>query len=360
MNGFGQAFGQYGGPAGNANGFEEITTLWVGDLPAACSNEDLLGGFVDYRVSNATVSSRPSASGARSGFVRFLHRHEAESALNAACGGMIGVSGQSVSCQWAKQNSYGGAQAGLNGGNGGVGQSFSAHVVAPPGTGYGGCKGYGGKGYSAMPYNPPPWHMGGATSPWGHEEIATLWLGNLAEGTTVEEMTSVFSSYGNVLIASVSNKLSPQGSLSGFVRFSARHEAEAALTQVIGDNILIQGAPIVARWARVNSKLEGDTAVVGSSPVVGVSAGSSSTLFLGSIPLDATENDVTDALFNAGIASQGDVVCKMQRPNVHGLSCFVKFASPEAAQQALNLNLARPLTIHGQVLKVTFAKQDTR
>lgn len=361
--------GPYGGPAGYASGLEEITTLWVGDLPAECSNDDLLYGFAEYGLLNASVSSRLAASGARSGFVRFGSSHQAQAALNAAHGGMIAVGGQPVVCQWARQNSFSGATSDHI-------QSQPQHQafappgggfnMAPPARGKGYSKGYPVQGYAPVPparYAPPVrpgWQVGPLPTAWG-EDIATLWLGNLPEGTTMEEIASVFSETGTVLVASVSSKPSALGSFSGFVRLSNRSEAEFALASVTEGSILVQGAPCVARWAKVNSKVEGAVGTAAPSAALwrpNVPAGNSSTLFVGSIPLDAAEAEVYEALVASGI--QADVNVKMQRPTHHGLAGFVKFASPEAAMEAYEMHQVRALQIRGQVLKVDFAKQDSR
>lgn len=96
--------GPYGGGSGGGG---PISTLWVGDLPGECTNDDLAAGFsICGMVLHAAVSRSVAKSGARSGFVMFSTAAEAEDALATAQVGMVTVGGTPVTCKWAKNNSF--------------------------------------------------------------------------------------------------------------------------------------------------------------------------------------------------------------------------------------------------------------
>lgn len=87
------------------------------------------------------------------------------------------------------------------------------------------------------------------------EEITTLWVGSLPVGTQEAELVRVFSQYGMVLACVVHSKPSPQGSLSGFVRYSTRQEGELAMSYCNAGATQINNMPIVAKWAKGNSRI---------------------------------------------------------------------------------------------------------
>lgn len=73
----------------------------------------------------------------------------------------------------------------------------------------------------------------------GGEEITTLWVGDLPQGTTDDELLTAFGVLGQVLVAKVQWKASSMGTYSGFVRFATRAEAEVALTTVYEGGVFL-------------------------------------------------------------------------------------------------------------------------
>eukprot|EP00927_Polykrikos_kofoidii_P071706 TRINITY_DN67943_c0_g1_i1.p1 TRINITY_DN67943_c0_g1~~TRINITY_DN67943_c0_g1_i1.p1 ORF type:complete len:502 (+),score=87.27 TRINITY_DN67943_c0_g1_i1:92-1597(+) len=478
----------YNGGGGTSH--EEITTLWVGNLPPTCTDTQLFSTFASQgAVMSAVVTPRPAPSGARSGFVRFASRGEAEMALSTAASGQIVVDKQGLICQFAKANSFGGVTSGgtsdgvwdtvesngggccggsMRGGNG-CGGSCVAHsedcsggpgayvgktwVSANSGgdsgaSGYDSCggRGYGnghrgdcntggygcgrgcgygcggciaptstncvrrnfsGGGVSGCAYtgygddtsqigslNVPsafrggagavtlgrgrltqnaslssvPTNLGGnggacgggATAATPTEELTTLWLGNLPPGVTEQEVIAAFSVVGQVLVATIHPKPSLHGSYSGFVRLLRRSDAEMALAMVTGGTLLVGGVPVVARWAKGNSKLDMAAATFAAnmqSLTCTTPAGAGQTLHLGNLPLDTNEQEVNDALSDHGV--EGFISIRMARPTNRALSAFIKFQSLEAAQDAINLISENPPTIQTQTVQVEWAKQDS-
>lgn len=270
-------------------GGEELATLWVGDLPGETTDTDLLDAFIQFgQIVSASVSRRPAASGARSGFVRFSCSAEADSALNVAALGSVAVHGQVATAQWARSNSTGGASGG---GSGHAPQEFfspEVHSFQPAFRSFGPMpsfpKGHpsGKAGGKAAPpiglgaWRPPTGSGAGAGGSRGAiggsfikqevyvqptEELATIFVGNLQEGTENVHLAAAFGDCGEVVSATVNSRPSPMGSYSGFVRFAARDDAEMALALCLGGEMIVGLHPCVGSWAKVNSKI--DTSFMG-------------------------------------------------------------------------------------------------
>merc|ERR1711920_924977 len=60
--------------------------------------------------------------------------------------------------------------------------------------------------------------------------------------------------YGDLITVRILAKPSPQGSLSGFVRFASRQEAELAFAGINAGQVKLGGIVICARWAKENSR----------------------------------------------------------------------------------------------------------
>jgi len=214
------------------------------------------------------------------------------------------------------------------------------------------------------------------------EELTTLWLGNLPEGTLSADVTAAFSPLGQVLVSSIQNRLSPQGSLSGFVRFVTREEADQALNWAASGHVTFRGVPCVARWARVNSRLDPSTVNCLSYRVTNNSSkvptlpwtwsgypttagrvpgpstdGSIRTLFIGGLPFDTYEEEVAQTLRMIGL--EGKVTLCQSKPSARGVSGFVRFDTLEAAEEALILMSEYTPNIRGQTIVFDWAKTDT-
>lgn len=365
----------------------DISTLWVGDLPAESSDEDLLHGFIHFgQIVSAKVSHRPARSGARSGFVRFGTRVEADSALVTALAGLVLVGGSVVTCQWAKSNTTGGASGGM------LAAVEDYHQPPPPTTPYPGPRkgsgkaaGWGGGGQ----YQKGGW--GKSTSPT--EQLATLWVGSLVEGTTPDILSGAFGAYGQIVAATVSQRASPLGSYNGFVRFAQRHEAEQAMALCASGQMTVNGAQVIASWAKENSKVDPNLAASHQAPPSYQSKGgydegymrgvqdalagkghhggfapSNSygnapasgtgirTLFVGSLPLSVTEAELQQSFADHQISG----VLTLNKPSSRGLSAFIRFSSPDEATQALQYAREIPILVNGDQISLDWAKSDSR
>lgn len=451
-------------PSQEHAGGEEITTLWVGDLPSTCSDDDLLTGFLSFgAVLSATVSHKPAPSGSRSGFVRFGSRTEASVALAAAASGQCTVLGEQATCQWARKNSYGGASGTVA--SSGYGHSSGGHAngvsnpalesptgaaavlqalstydekfaeqvllsAASAASSLGGAWTVRGPAQITWPTPAPSsnlWYGSGASlqsgsgpqeyppswtslvntvpqSTWStpaavptsaapvDDELATLWVGNLPEGTSDADLGAAFGACGQVIAANVHRRPSPLGSYNGFVRFATREEADSALKICGSGQLTVQGVQCVAHWAKQNSKVDPgfanpvaasalavlpptrqppppetpppavlvnwaaaqQSAAASNRPSVSSGGGSVQTLFIGSLPAHVTEEDVTNAFADVGF--EGSV--RLNKQSSRGLSGFIKFGSPQVAQEAFQFLSLSPLTIEGSQMAFDWARSD--
>jgi hypothetical protein len=238
---------------------QEISTVWVGDLAPQITDADLFEAFSMFgTVVSTTLTGRTAASGARSAFVRFSSPTEAAEAIAAAEARQIGCMGQPVTCQWAKSDSFRGGV--------GLGVGPTIQIGAPLGVPLGGvgmCIG-GGIGevatnhFAATKFEPCYEEVPAAVAvehAQGLEELSTLWIGSLPDGTTENDLLGTLGMCGRVLAITVHSRPSPKGSLSVFVRFATRMEAERALTAVADSLVEIRGAQPVVRWANSNSRI---------------------------------------------------------------------------------------------------------
>jgi len=300
----------------------DISTLWIGSLPVDSTHNDILGTFGLYgRVTSVVISDRMARSGALTAFCRFATHSEASVAMSA-CSGQATIKGSAVTIAWAKSNS--------------LGQTRPVAVVPRV----------------MLPRR---------------DELTTLWIGNLPGPVDEGEIAAMFSQYGQVVSVIVHPRPSPQGSHSGFVRFVTRKEAESALAATGMCLVAIQGIPVAAQWARENSKLPPGVQVpqllaqhsvsigVGG---VGGAPGGLRTLFLGSLPADATESDVAQAF---DVASVGGMTVTMNRQQTpRGFSAFLKLESPEVAEQVLLMCKEQAPLVRGQPITVDWAKADSK
>jgi len=346
----------------------QVTTIWVGNLPADVSDHDLIQAFATFgTVMSASVSPKPApASGLRSAFVRFAGRDAASLALAAAGLDQVAVRGRVAFCQWARTNSFGGTS--------GVDVARTTTVMA-----------------STDPLEAElqrldreelqenmeeAWenefvvkeevdtivkqafsaavHSGGRPVNGG-EALATLWLGNLPPSCTDVDILAAFSQLGTVLVGIVHQRPSPLGSLSGFVRMSSRMEAMQAMAHCSTGNVEIHGAKVLAKWANQNTKIDSETMnVIPQPPVVPPKV---RTLFIGSLPFNITEEEVRQGLHEQGL--DGVISLNTTSRSSQGLSGFIRFDTPEAAQEAFAFMSQNPPMIRGQSIAFDWAKSDT-
>lgn len=313
---------------------EELATLWLGDLPQDTSEADIATAFSPFgQILVSVVHQKVSALGSYSGFIRFSTRAEAELALSWCGSGHVVVKGLPVIARWASGNTKVDLDA--------VHAGFVSH---------------GPKAQLSTT------HISEFVA---DSEITTLWLGNLPEGTTNLDITTAFSGYGRVLVAVVQQRPSPQGSYSGFARFATREEGEKVLELCNSGSVTAKGLVVTARWAKGNTKLElgggssrsGPAATSAQTQALRAPAGTVRTLFLGSLPVDATEVEVLEAFQLLGL--DGRVNLCPSRASSRGLSGFIKFPTLDAAVEAFQICSVAPPTIRGHQVVVNWAKQDS-
>lgn len=407
-----QADGAYGG---FMNGNEEVSTLWVGDIVGEVTSAELHDAFSGCgTVSNVAFNTKPAASGARSAFVRFATRDEATVALAGASSGQVTLQGRPLICQWARSNTFDGGERHSHGSLLAVQTMMGAAKdhSAPAVYGYaesaahyqldaaaalaaardpleqaaaGGADelskfldsyyqgqvlpnsvalaGLNPALYAAHAYQE---YAGAAAQ---QEELTTLWIGNLPEGTTDGDIVAVFSSVGQVLTATVNQRPSPLGSYNGFVRMATRREAEQVLAWCSSGRMLVHGAQALARWAKGNSKVSGASSVFHSAvetPMTMASAsagasvasgGSVRTLFLGGLPVDVTVEEVQWAFQQIGL--EGHVTLCQAKTSSRGGSGFIKFETQEYAMEAFGIMCQNPPSVRGQAMAFDWARQDS-
>jgi RNA recognition motif-containing protein len=254
-------------PYGQLDGEEELATLWVGNALPGTTDAELAVAFKPFgTLLTCFLLQKLSPNGQLSGFVRYATRDEADMALQVVNHGHITCNGATVTAKWADKNSkpsIGQAKQNLESallGNADVqiqsARQAQALQVAPSlyamGEGDAPVTGglYSGSQRSAAPLpqvvqSPEP------VDP--NDPIATLWVGNVLSGTTDAEMVVTFSTYGQLLACFLLKKASPNGQLSGFVRYTSYEEAETALRAIEAGMVVINGMKLIGKWATRNT-----------------------------------------------------------------------------------------------------------
>jgi len=206
------------------------------------------------------------------------------------------------------------------------------------------------------------------------EEITTLWIGNCLPNTTDADVAATMSSYGNLLSCFLMKRLSPQGQMSGFVRYASREQAAFALDHIMNGQAIVKGSAISGKWASKNSKPLADpnlaaqqaamlqaAASTGQAPTPPPSASPNpgddiTTLWVGNIPFGTTNE-----IFQQAVAPLGEMTCcflhKKLSPQGQ-MSGYARFNSKEEAANALQCFDQGMLLISGVILKAKWARQN--
>lgn len=233
---------------------EEIATLWVGNALPGTTDGDLAAAFAQFGTM-VTCFLRPklSPNGFMSGFVRYSTRDAADMALVVVNHGHVVVKGATITAKWADRNSNPTSGAAWQA----VQQSLAAGQLQqtpdPAGFQHDAVSMQQSVAVLQDPALKILQGIEGVATAAPTEELATLWIGNAVIGTTDAELLSAFSLYGSLLACFLLKKMSPNGQLSGFVRYSTAQEASAALLAVESGFIVINGATITAKWATRNT-----------------------------------------------------------------------------------------------------------
>jgi len=221
-----------------------------------------------------------------------------------------------------------------------------------------------------------------------NEEITTLWIGNGVPGTTDADLASAMAIYGKLVSCFLMKKLSPQGQMSGFVRYTARAEAAAALEAITNGIVVVNGSAITGKWATKNSNPLNDPVLAAQQQAM-LSAASSHhgytpqpqswqvsqltpsqtapwltapsnddilTLWLGNITPGTSGEDLRRSL-----APLGQLECCFLHKSVSPqgqLSGSARFSTKADAQHALQVVEAGSFVVNGAVLKAKWARQN--
>eukprot|EP00931_Biecheleriopsis_adriatica_P106345 TRINITY_DN80807_c0_g1_i1.p1 TRINITY_DN80807_c0_g1~~TRINITY_DN80807_c0_g1_i1.p1 ORF type:complete len:412 (-),score=88.16 TRINITY_DN80807_c0_g1_i1:22-1236(-) len=118
--------------------------------------------------------------------------------------------------------------------------AYGAYGAAPA-VGY-------GSGLDASPYGA----MGAGQLGMGNE-ISTLWIGNVLPGTTDYAVAVAMFWYGQLTSCFLLKNVSPQGQMSGFVKYSSHMEAQNALNAIKNGQVIVNGQALTGKLASKNS-----------------------------------------------------------------------------------------------------------
>lgn len=217
----------------------------------------------------------------------------------------------------------------------------------------------------------------------GPEEVTTLWVGNCSSSTTDAEVALAMIPFGNIESCFLLKKLSPQGQLSGFVRYKSRIEAAIALEAITAGRVVINGSAITGKWASKNSSplvdpvlaahqssmisaaaaqhainpqanILAHQAVPQAKPVV--NSDDITTLWVGNLPATTVDTDL-----QAVMSPFGTLVCcflhKTLSPQGQ-MSGFARYATKAEASQALQVIETGTIVVNGAIMKAKWARQN--
>lgn len=215
-------------------------SIWVGNLPSACTKDELEQIFRSSGVDTMTDVYIPPGKGF--GFVRFMSMGEVDQALEQCEGLRCGDNELELKASSTEKRSSpsvsmmagpGFGPSGCGGGYGygcggvydGYHERYSGGFVDP----YGGLDGYGRGGGFVDPYGHPGY--GGASSKGSNGKKGSgehsIWVGNLPDSCTVDELRESFESRG---VNNMTDVYIPKSAKDfGFVRFASHDDVERAL-----------------------------------------------------------------------------------------------------------------------------------
>jgi len=189
------------------------------------------------------------------------------------------------------------AITGLNGQNGWIVKTANKDMAD--------AKGKGGKGGSGLP--------GTVAGRYTAATHTNVFVGNLNEGTTEEQLAKVFKAYGQVDSCVVMNKTTDK--TYGFVEFSTIAEAQAAVAGLNGQSGLM------VKFANNDNQ-----------PTPWEETVPHSNLFIGSLPQGMTDKQLRDACEKHGAVQSCSIKSEPEAERAFG---FVKFTSVAGAKRAI-------------------------
>lgn len=169
-----------------------------------------------------------------------------------------------------------------------------------------------------------------------------VFVGQIPKTWGEEELTEYFQKHGEILETQIIRDIKGSHRLCGFVKFASLTQADEAIKKLQG--VMLEGMqrPMELRWA------DGETERLGLTGV------ESNKLFIGSIPQEATQENLND-LFQ----SYGDIEELHMLRDEHGVfkkSAFVKYFSKESCLLAIRaLNAQAFICNSSKPIEVRFA-----
>jgi len=316
--------GPYSAGLSSASETEEITTLWVGNALPGTNDVDLAAAFSQFgRLMCCFLLKRLSANGHLSGFVRYTTRAEAAHALEAVLAGQVSIKGSTLTAKWTEKNSKPlAAQSILS--------SYQPETLAVP-----------------------------TVDETSGEDITTIWVGNVLPGTVDADMAAAFTRFGELMCCFLLKRLSPNGQLSGFVRYTTRAEAAAALDGTTSGAVVVKGSVITAKWASTNSKpLCGAPTSMAQPPPVDAFGEAIATLWVGNVQPGTSDTDMA-----VGFSPYGNMLCcfllKKLSPNGQ-LSGFVRYTTRAEADRAMDAVNAGRVVVNGFTINAKWATHNSK
>uniref|UniRef100_A0A7S4R3Q4 RRM domain-containing protein n=1 Tax=Alexandrium monilatum TaxID=311494 RepID=A0A7S4R3Q4_9DINO len=243
------------GWGGSGKGFEFTVqhpdrTVWLGNLPEGTTHTDLMP-----MMKTVGDCRRVQVGRKGTGFAFFSNPNEAKAAIEQLNGSV--VNGTAIQVDTYTSKTPGGGSGGKGGGWGEKGNKGAAGVwkpqfqkIQPVGKGW-------GKGGSSWGKGGDDWGCGngwgykggdswGSKGGWGggkgggkgkkfdfkvaHPD-RTVWIGNIAQGTTHEDLMPLFKTVGDCKRVQVGTKG------TGFAFFADEAAAQAAITQLNGSSV---------------------------------------------------------------------------------------------------------------------------
>ncbi|TPX41134.1 hypothetical protein SeLEV6574_g06236 [Synchytrium endobioticum] len=208
-------------------------SVFVGDLGPEVTDMMLLQTFQSRYASckSAKVVTDPMTGHTRGyGFVRFSDENDQARALTEMTGIYCGSRPMRVSVATPKA----GGQQQQSGSTGGRGVGTMG--------GMGGAAAGGGGGAGGMTYGAP---MQSGYNPFTDPTNTTVFVGGLSSNVTEDDLRTYFGPFGEIQYTKI-----PPGKGCGFVQFSNRTSAEAAIAQMNG--YAIGNSRVRLSWGRAN------------------------------------------------------------------------------------------------------------
>ncbi|CAG9333008.1 unnamed protein product [Blepharisma stoltei] len=200
-------------------------------------------------------------------------------------------------------------------------------------------KGYGSPGSSGSDSHPQKRQREPASYEDKGDEQSEVFVGGLSWEADDSDLQKFFKNCGSITNIKILKNDQGKSKGSAFIKFSSPEEAQEA--------IRLNGSEHMGRTLRIN--LSGDKPNKHRESG-GSGRGSTSTVFVGNLPYNADENNLTDFFSDCGSIKQVRIAHD-QDGNKRGFA-HVEFESTDSADAAIKLNGKE---LEGRELKIDFA-----